>query len=262
MTRSGVSSARPEAPAGTGSPAVTSASANPRAPWKAVALPAEHGGWGLTLEPCLLGVLVAPSLAGAALAAATFLAFLVRTPLKLAVVDRRRGRRLGTRQHLRQQLVAELGVAKKSVEQLAEHRAVLLAADQHRLQRGADVAAPIYTHVLQRLLRQRDARGVQWHAGAAQRTREGHHVVGQLAAARVAQQRDAGIARSLHRHGRHAASGANASVISSPDSAATSSRCLNSTPAVPCTTSGSRCSVSSATRALAHSTLSAMPGAR
>ena len=94
MTRSGVSSARPEAPAGTGSPAVTSASANTRAPWKAVALPAEHGGWGLTLEPCLLGVLVAPSLAGAALAAATFLAFLVRTPLKLAVVDRRRGRRL------------------------------------------------------------------------------------------------------------------------------------------------------------------------
>lgn len=65
-----------------------------RAPWKAVALPAEHGGWGLTLEPCLLGLLVAPSLAGAALAVATFLAFLVRTPLKLALVDRRRGRRL------------------------------------------------------------------------------------------------------------------------------------------------------------------------
>lgn len=65
-----------------------------RAPWKAVALPTEHGGWGLTLEPCLLGLLVAPSLAGAALAAATFLAFLVRTPLKLALVDRRRGRRL------------------------------------------------------------------------------------------------------------------------------------------------------------------------
>ena len=59
-----------------------------------MALPTEHGGWGLTLEPCLLGLLVAPSLAGAALAAATFLAFLVRTPLKLALVDRRRGRRL------------------------------------------------------------------------------------------------------------------------------------------------------------------------
>ena len=65
-----------------------------RAPWKAVALPTEHGGWGLTFEPCLLGLLVAPSLAGAAVALATFLAFLVRTPLKLALVDRRRGRRL------------------------------------------------------------------------------------------------------------------------------------------------------------------------
>lgn len=69
-------------------------SASTRSPWKAVALPTEHGGWGLTLEPCLLGLLVAPSLVGAALAVATFLAFLVRTPLKLALVDRRRGRRL------------------------------------------------------------------------------------------------------------------------------------------------------------------------
>jgi hypothetical protein len=42
----------------------------------------------------LLGLLVEPSLAGAALGAATLGAFLVRTPLKLALVDRRRGRRL------------------------------------------------------------------------------------------------------------------------------------------------------------------------
>jgi len=45
-------------------------------------------------------------------------------------------------------------------------------------------------------------------------------------------------------------------------SAATSSRCLKSTPAVSRTTSGSTTSVSSATSALAHSTLSAMPGTR
>ena len=45
-------------------------------------------------------------------------------------------------------------------------------------------------------------------------------------------------------------------------SAATSSRCLNRMPAVSDNTSGSMASVSSATRALAHSTLSAMPGAR
>jgi hypothetical protein len=29
-----------------------------------VALPAEHGGWGLLLEPIALGLAVAPSLAG------------------------------------------------------------------------------------------------------------------------------------------------------------------------------------------------------
>jgi hypothetical protein len=62
--------------------------------WRAVVVPDEHGGWGLTLEPALLGILVAPSLAGAALVVAAFLAFLVRTPLKLVLVDRWRGRRL------------------------------------------------------------------------------------------------------------------------------------------------------------------------
>ena len=55
-----------------------------------VALPAEHGGWGLTLEPVLLGLLVAHSWAGAALGVAAFASFLVRTPLKLAIIDRRR----------------------------------------------------------------------------------------------------------------------------------------------------------------------------
>ena len=55
-------------------------------------MPDEHGGWGLTAEPALLGLLVAPSWAGAALGIAAFLAFLVRTPLKLVLVDRWRGR--------------------------------------------------------------------------------------------------------------------------------------------------------------------------
>jgi hypothetical protein len=61
---------------------------------RSVALPTEHGGWGLTLEPALLGLLVAPSWAGACLAAAAFVAFLVRTPLKTVLVDRYRRRRL------------------------------------------------------------------------------------------------------------------------------------------------------------------------
>jgi hypothetical protein len=59
-----------------------------------VAVPTEHGGWGLTLEPAVLGLLVAPSGAGACLAVAAFVAFLARTPLKTVLVDRHRRRRL------------------------------------------------------------------------------------------------------------------------------------------------------------------------
>lgn len=59
-----------------------------------VAVPSEHGGWGLTLEPALLGLVIAPSTAGAVLAAAAVAVFVCRTPLKLALIDRRRGRRL------------------------------------------------------------------------------------------------------------------------------------------------------------------------
>ena len=62
--------------------------------WRAVAVPTEHGGWGLTAEPILLGLLLAPSIAGLCLGAATMLAFLVRTPLRVALVDRHRHRTL------------------------------------------------------------------------------------------------------------------------------------------------------------------------
>jgi hypothetical protein len=68
--------------------------ARPRSAWRTVAVPDEHGGWGLTLEPVLLGLLVAPSAAGVALGLAAFVAFVVRTPLKLVLVDRWRHRRL------------------------------------------------------------------------------------------------------------------------------------------------------------------------
>ncbi len=74
---------------------MTAQAAHPRAArsqWRAVAIPSEHGGWGLTLEPAALGLLVAPSAAGAAIALATLLAFLVRTPLKVVLVDRHRHR--------------------------------------------------------------------------------------------------------------------------------------------------------------------------
>jgi hypothetical protein len=59
-----------------------------RAPWRQVALPTEHGGWSLTAEPVLLGLIVAWSWPGLALGAAAMLAFMARTPLKVVLVDR------------------------------------------------------------------------------------------------------------------------------------------------------------------------------
>jgi hypothetical protein len=60
--------------------------------FRQVAVPSEHGGWGLTAEPVLLGLLVAPSVAGVALGLAAFTAFLLRTPLTVVLVDRHRER--------------------------------------------------------------------------------------------------------------------------------------------------------------------------
>ena len=75
-----------------------------------MALPSEHGGWGLTLEPGLLGLLIAPSTAGVCVALAALVAFLARTPLKIVAIDRRRGRVL-ERTRLAQRVAAgELAV--------------------------------------------------------------------------------------------------------------------------------------------------------
>lgn len=60
----------------------------------AVAVPREHGGWGLTLEPGLLGMLLVPGVAGLYLALAALVGFLARTPLRLVLVDLHRGRSL------------------------------------------------------------------------------------------------------------------------------------------------------------------------
>jgi len=92
-----------------------SATAAPKRPdqgprLRSVALPAEHGGWGLTLEPGLLGLLVAPSSAGFAIALAAMVAFLARTPVKLALVDRRRGRVLDRTRLATRVALAELAV--------------------------------------------------------------------------------------------------------------------------------------------------------
>jgi hypothetical protein len=74
------------------SPPGPSASPQARSVFRRVAVPSEHGGWALTAEPVLLGLLVAPSAAGVALAVAAFLAFLVRTPVTVVLVDRHRKR--------------------------------------------------------------------------------------------------------------------------------------------------------------------------
>jgi YwiC-like protein len=87
---SAVSRAQPVAPSRLGRPA-----AAPSAPvsLKAVALPVEHGGWGMLAEPLVMGLVLGPTLAGAGLTVAALGAFLVRHPLKLALSDWRRGTR-------------------------------------------------------------------------------------------------------------------------------------------------------------------------
>lgn len=77
---------------GTHAPDAPAIDAGERSTLRAVAMPTEHGGWSLTLEPVLLGLLVAWSWPGLALGGAAMLAFLARTPLKLVLVDRWRGR--------------------------------------------------------------------------------------------------------------------------------------------------------------------------
>ena len=53
------SGAEPLASSGAAAPPPAAAPrAKQRSPLRTVALPSEHGGWGLTLEPVLLGLLV------------------------------------------------------------------------------------------------------------------------------------------------------------------------------------------------------------
>ena len=50
-----------------------------RSALRSIAVPTEHGGWGLTAEPVVLGLAVAPSIAGLCLGSAAIIAFLART---------------------------------------------------------------------------------------------------------------------------------------------------------------------------------------
>lgn len=77
---------------------------------RSVAVPAEHGGWGFLVEPMLLGLIVAPSLPGAAICIAAAAAFLLHQPLKIAVKDRAKGR-VFERTRLAQRFVLLYGMA-------------------------------------------------------------------------------------------------------------------------------------------------------
>jgi hypothetical protein len=78
---------RPHPPATTDRPAAESVR------YRSLALPVEHGGWGMLGEPLLLGLVVAPSAAGLGVGLAATFAFLARHPFKLALADWRAGRR-------------------------------------------------------------------------------------------------------------------------------------------------------------------------
>lgn len=64
----------------------------PKVSIRSIALPTEHGGWGFTLEPILLGLLVAPSAAAWEISVAALGIFLARRPVKILSTDLVRGR--------------------------------------------------------------------------------------------------------------------------------------------------------------------------
>lgn len=84
--------------------------AKERSTFRAVAVPREHGGWGLTFEPGLLGLLLVPGVAGLCLAVVAMVGFLARTPLRLLLVDHHRGRSLERTRMARLVLGGELAV--------------------------------------------------------------------------------------------------------------------------------------------------------
>lgn len=130
-----------------------------RARWRAVTIPTEHGGWGLTLEPGLLGLLVAPSMAALWLALAAMVAFTARTPLKIVAVDLRRNRVLD-----RTRLAGMIGLAELAVLAVLATAAVNAAA--HPFWWPLLLAAPLVALEAAYEIRSRGRRLVPELAGA------------------------------------------------------------------------------------------------
>lgn len=57
-----------------------------------IAIPVEHGGWGILFEPIVLGLIAAFSPAGLLIGLGAVAAFFARQPLKLALIDRSRSK--------------------------------------------------------------------------------------------------------------------------------------------------------------------------
>jgi hypothetical protein len=130
-----------------------------RAAWRAVAVPSEHGGWGLTLEPVVLGLFVAPSGAGALIGVAALVAFVARTPLRVVLVDARRHRDLDRTTLARRILAAEVLV-------LAVIAAAAALLGDSRMWLPALAAAPLIAVELWFDMRSRSRRLVPELAGA------------------------------------------------------------------------------------------------
>ena len=126
---------------------------------ESVALPAEHGGWGLTAEPVLLGLLIAPSWAGLVLGAAAMTAFVARTPIKIGLGDLRRGRRLD-----RTRVALAIGAAELVLLGVLAATAVLLADQPFWI--PLLVAAPLLVTELAYDIRSRGRRLVPELAGS------------------------------------------------------------------------------------------------
>ena len=89
---------------------------------KSVAMPAQHGGWSFVLEPALVGVLLAPTFGGLLLGVAAFMIFLLDQPLRVAIKDRRKGKR-----YARTRLAEQVAMVYGSVGAIAFVGALLLA---------------------------------------------------------------------------------------------------------------------------------------
>ena len=101
------------------------------------------------------------------------------------------GLALGAREQLRQQLVRHLRVAKIGVEQFAKDLPVLLAADHHGLEGGAQVTLVCDADQPRSLRRQCDAFAVGGDARSAQRAAKARDVVRKFPGACVTQLHDA-----------------------------------------------------------------------